>query len=113
MPPSVPQACDRRAGRRAVAGVPGEDVGQALLVEHGERFLQSAQQIGRRGVGEVEAGIGLEHRPPVPVAARQLRAVSTPASARGLTALNDRPGGSISPFWLPATVTSTPHSSWR
>ena len=30
-----------------------------------------------------------------------------------LTALNDRPGGSISPFCEPETVTSTPHSSWR
>ena len=30
-----------------------------------------------------------------------------------LMALKDRPGGSISPFWLPAMVTSTPHSSCR
>ena len=28
-------------------------------------------------------------------------------------ALNDRPGGSMRPFWEPATVTSTPHSSMR
>ena len=28
-------------------------------------------------------------------------------------ALNERPGGSMSPFWDPPTVTSTPHSSWR
>src|SRR5262249_62054793 len=35
------------------------------------------------------------------------------ASALSLIALNDRPGGSISPFWAPPTVTSTPHSSWR
>ena len=35
------------------------------------------------------------------------------ASALSLTALNDNPGGSISPFCEPATVTSTPHSSWR
>ena len=35
------------------------------------------------------------------------------ASALSLIALNDRPGGSIRPFCEPATVTSTPHSSWR
>ncbi|MNY34475.1 hypothetical protein D3C86_1688210 [compost metagenome] len=35
------------------------------------------------------------------------------ATALALTALNDRPGGSISPFCEPETVTSTPHSSWR
>jgi hypothetical protein len=33
--------------------------------------------------------------------------------ALSLTALNDRPGGSIKPFCEPATVTSTPHSSCR
>src|SRR5207244_12594163 len=35
------------------------------------------------------------------------------ANALSLTALNDMPGGSISPFCAPPTVTSTPHSSWR
>ena len=35
------------------------------------------------------------------------------ASALSLTALNDMPGGSISPFCAPPIVTSTPHSSWR
>ena len=35
------------------------------------------------------------------------------ARALALAALNDRPGGSISPFCEPATVTSTPHSSCR
>ena len=35
------------------------------------------------------------------------------SSAFSLTALKPRPGGSISPFCEPATVTSTPHSSWR
>ena len=35
------------------------------------------------------------------------------AAPSRLTALNDRPGGSISPFWLPATTTSTPHASMR
>jgi hypothetical protein len=35
------------------------------------------------------------------------------ASALSLSALNDMPGGSISPFCAPPTVTSTPHSSWR
>jgi len=38
-------------------------------------------------------------------------AVFEAASARSDTALNDSPGGSISPFCEPATVTSTPHSS--
>ena len=38
-------------------------------------------------------------------------AVSAAASALALIALNDSPGGSISPFWEPATVTSTPHAS--
>src|SRR5689334_3842969 len=35
------------------------------------------------------------------------------ASALADTALKERPGGSISPFCEPPTVTSTPHSSWR
>ena len=35
------------------------------------------------------------------------------SSALSEMALNDRPGGSIRPFCEPATVTSTPHSSWR
>ncbi len=35
------------------------------------------------------------------------------ANALSLTALNDMPGGSISPFCAPPTVTSTLHSSWR
>jgi hypothetical protein len=35
------------------------------------------------------------------------------ASAFAPIALNDSPGGSISPFCDPATVTSTRHSSWR
>src|SRR3954468_8179822 len=35
------------------------------------------------------------------------------ASALALIALNDNPGGSMSPFCEPATVTSTPHSSCR
>ena len=35
------------------------------------------------------------------------------ASAFSEVALNERPGGSMSPFCEPPTVTSTPHSSWR
>src|SRR5262249_62137041 len=35
------------------------------------------------------------------------------ANALSLTALNDMPGGSISPFCATPTVTSTLHSSWR
>ncbi len=35
------------------------------------------------------------------------------SSASALTALNASPGGSMSPFWDPATVTSTFHSSCR
>ena len=35
------------------------------------------------------------------------------ASALSLTALNDSPGGSISPFCEPDTATSTPQSSKR
>ena len=35
------------------------------------------------------------------------------ASAFSLTALKPSPGGSISPFCEPPTVTSTPHSSCR
>ena len=45
--------------------------------------------------------------------ARGSRAVSLAFSAFSLTALKERPGGSISPFCEPATVTSTPHSSCR
>ena len=35
------------------------------------------------------------------------------AIARSLTQAIARPGGSIRPFWLPQTATSTPHSSNR
>ena len=35
------------------------------------------------------------------------------ASALSESALKERPGGSMSPFCEPPTVTSTPHSSWR
>ena len=41
------------------------------------------------------------------------RALFAAANALSLTALNDMPGGSISPFCAPPTVTSTFHSSWR
>jgi hypothetical protein len=44
---------------------------------------------------------------------RGIRALVAAARAFSETALNDRPGGSIRPFWEPPTVTSTPHSSWR
>src|SRR3989442_7034389 len=44
---------------------------------------------------------------------RGRRAPLLAASAFSLTQLNDRPGGNIKPFCEPATVTSTPHSSWR
>src|SRR3982074_3577722 len=40
-------------------------------------------------------------------------AVREASRALALTALKLMPGGSINPFWEPATVTSTPHSSWR
>ena len=40
-------------------------------------------------------------------------AVFDAASAFALSALKLRPGGSISPFCEPASVTSIPHSSWR
>ena len=44
---------------------------------------------------------------------RGMRADFDASSALALTALNDRPGGSIRPFCEPETVTSTPHSSCR
>ena len=40
-------------------------------------------------------------------------AVSIAASAFGLTPTMARPVGSMKPFWLPVTATSTPHSSMR
>jgi len=45
--------------------------------------------------------------------ARGNREVFEAAIAFSEMALNERPGGSISPFWDPPTVTSTPHSSCR
>ena len=44
---------------------------------------------------------------------RNRRLARYAANALSETALNDRPGGSISPFCDPATVTSARHSSWR
>ena len=44
---------------------------------------------------------------------RGSRAVFDASSAFAETALKLSPAGSIRPFWLPPTVTSTPHSSWR
>ena len=45
-------AADRPAGRFGVPGVPGEDGGQAFLVEHGQGLAQPEQQVGGGRVGE-------------------------------------------------------------
>src|ERR1700722_16353575 len=62
-----------RSSRCAKTLVARENVWQALFVKHREPLLQAAQKIRGRRIGEIEPGIGLEHRPPVPIAADQLR----------------------------------------
>jgi len=47
------------------------------------------------------------------VAGRATREALFLAHALSLSAQKPSPGGSIRPFWEPATVTSTSHSSWR
>src|SRR6266699_788465 len=50
-----------------VARVAGEDVLQAFLLEHRERFAQAVEQVGRRRVGEVAALVVGDYLLPVPV----------------------------------------------
>src|SRR5882762_4785564 len=54
-----------------VARMAGEDVLQALLLEHRERFAQAVEQVGRRRVGEVAALVVGEHLVPGPIRARE------------------------------------------
>jgi len=73
----------------------------------------------RRDLGEkvvagiLERGGRAEFLPADLATGDGVTALADAATALALTALNDRPGGSISPFCEPETVTSTPHSSWR
>ncbi len=78
----LPPGLHGGSGRRGETVVPREHIWQALFVEHRERFLQAAQEIRGGRVGEIKTGIGLEHRPPVPVAADQLRRLRGFESAR-------------------------------
>ena len=101
------------AGRRGVAGVAGEDVLQAFLAQQDlQRLAQPVEQVGGARVRPVAGLVGGDDRRPVPVRARQLRGLGR-SSAFSETALKLSPAGSIRPFWLPPTVTSTPHSSCR
>ena len=64
----------RRLGQAKVAG---EHVGQALLLQHGDRFVQSVEQVGGRRGRKEPVGIGRQHVFPVPVGPGQ------PGGARG------------------------------
>ncbi len=63
----------RRLGQTVV---PGEDVAEALLLEHGDRLLEPEQQGGRRREGKEAALAGGDHRLPFPIRARQLGALA-------------------------------------
>src|SRR6266481_1087479 len=56
-----------------VARMAGEDVLQALLLEHRERFAQAVEQVGRRRVGEVAGLVVGKHLIPGPIGAREFR----------------------------------------
>ena len=80
---SRPQRLDRRARRRRVAGVAGEDGRQPLLAQHRERLAQPVEQVRGRRVGPEAGLVGLDDRPPVPVGARQPRAARRPPARAG------------------------------
>ena len=101
------------ARRLGLAVVPREHLRQAFFEQHLERFVQAVEQVGRRRVGEVAVRVRSRASPPSPSTSAAASRACDAASALSLTALNESPGGSIRPFCEPATVTSTPHSSWR
>src|SRR5439155_463501 len=51
----------------------GEDVLQAFLLEHRERFAQAVEQVGRRRVGEIACLVVGKHLVPGPIGAREFR----------------------------------------
>jgi hypothetical protein len=103
---------DRGTGGGGVPLVPREDLGQALGVEQVERHVQPYSRLVAGVYGQkpfaLAARIGCQSQNDL-----GSRADAEASRALALTALKLRPGGSISPFCEPATVTSTRHSSWR
>jgi len=99
-----------RRGRKAL--VPGEHLIEPLLQQHRDRLTQAVKQVGGRRVGKEAGRVGLEHFFPVPVGPRHLVGPGRGARLFG-DGVEASPGGSMNPFWEPATVTSTFHSSCR
>ena len=93
--------------------VAGEHALEALLVQHVDGLGQAVEQVGGGRVGEEALLVGGQHVLPREIATSAASTLLVAASALSLTALKPSPGGSISPFCEPPTVTSTPHSSWR
>ena len=75
---SRPHAAHGATRRLGVPVVAREHVGQALFQQLVERRLQAVEQVRRRRVRPVALRVRLEDLVPGPVAARQLRAASTP-----------------------------------
>ena len=102
----------RRARRLREPAVPREHVLESFLasIRSASRRPKSRFVDGVYGKKPLwlEASIGSHDQYD-----RARRAAREAASAFSLIALKLRPGGSISPFCDPASVTSIPHSSWR
>ena len=103
---------DRAAHGLGMPVVAGEHALEALLVQHVDGLGQAVEQVGGRRVGEEPILVGGQHLLPAEIGLGQLADLAA-ARALSLMALKPSPGGSISPFCEPPTVTSTPHSSWR
>jgi len=65
----------RGARGAAEALVACDDGVEPLFPQHGERLAQAIEDVGRRRVGEEAGRVVAQHRLPVPVGARQLRAL--------------------------------------
>ena len=104
---------NRRARGSGKAQMAVENPRQPFFGQHVQRFTKTEQQIGRRRRREVSARRWRRASAPRPSTTRGNPAWRDAASARSLMALKLRPGGNIKPFCDPASVTSSPHSSWR
>jgi hypothetical protein len=108
----IPQALHRPADPFGEPVVAGEDVVQTLAQQK-VKDLRKPRSSPQRGCRESRHG----HRS----ASMSLDVEEAAGQARRLHRRNgfgrepgdDRPAGSMKPFWLPVTATSTPHSSIR
>ena len=68
-----PPRLHRPPRRRREPPVAFEDPLHPLLLQHGDGFLEAEEEVRRRGEREVAGRVRILHRPPVPVAPREVR----------------------------------------